>query len=55
MYDVISCLGFSFPESYKEQCRWEQLHEKKMNEGCRRFTFFDETVGKIVVLLIVKS
>lgn len=28
MYDVISCLEFSFPESYKEQCRWQQLHEK---------------------------
>lgn len=28
MYDVISCLGFSFPEIYKEQCRWQQFHEK---------------------------
>lgn len=28
MYDVI-CLGFSFPEIYKEQCRWQQFHENE--------------------------
>lgn len=28
MYDVISRLGFSFCESYKEQCRWQQFPEK---------------------------